>query len=102
MAHAGHVAAQLERHPEAAEQVAYADRILLNHIDGLGEPELAAAEAALRTRNAAAPIERTAHAACEVGRLLRLGAGQEAVAGGWRLMDLRPSPPPTTPTAWAP
>ena len=71
VAHAKHVAEQLERHPEAAEQVAYADLLLLNHIDAEGV-DLAAAESALRMRNAAAPIERTSRAVCDVSRLFEM------------------------------
>ncbi|MEM7305723.1 MAG: GTP-binding protein [Planctomycetota bacterium] len=88
VAHALHVADQLERHPEAAEQVAYADLLLLNHVDAVDAAALDRAEAALRTRNAAAPIERTERAACDIARMLSLGASSAEQAGGWRLHDL--------------
>ena len=83
LAHAGHVAEQLERHPEAVRQVAYADLLLLNHADA--GADLGAAEQALRRRNGAAPILRTVRAACELEALF---GSDSAAGGGWRLMDL--------------
>jgi G3E family GTPase len=70
MAHARHIVQQLADHPEAAEQVAYADYLLLNHCDQCTHDELAAAEAALHACNQQAGIERTTWAEVEVGRVL--------------------------------
>lgn len=81
LAHALHVAEQVARHPEAAEQAAYADRLILNHADAPGA-DLARAEAALRALNATAPIERAVRADCDLARVLAPGAG------GSRLGDL--------------
>lgn len=80
LAHAGHAALQLERHPEAAEQAAYADLLILNHADAPGA-DLARAEAALRARNAAAPLLRAVRGDCDLARVL-------APAPAERLSDL--------------
>jgi G3E family GTPase len=84
LAHAAHVAAQLDAHPEAAEQVAYADLLILNHVDAPGA-DVEVAERALRTRNAAAPIVRAAYADVPLERLFAIDA---TAAPGWRLADL--------------
>jgi G3E family GTPase len=70
MAHAKHIVQQLADHPEASEQVAYADHIILNHCDQCEGDELAAAEAALHACNQQAEIERTTRAAVDVVRVL--------------------------------
>lgn len=71
MAHARHIVQQLAENPEASEQVAYADHIIVNHCDQCEGDELAAAEAALHACNPQADIERTTRAAVDVGRVLR-------------------------------
>jgi G3E family GTPase len=70
MAHAKHIVQQLEDHPEASEQVAYADHIIVNHCDQCEGDELAAAEAALHACNPHADIERATRAGVDVMRLL--------------------------------
>jgi G3E family GTPase len=70
MAHAKHIVQQLADHPEAAEQVAYADHIIVNHCDQCAGDALAAAEAALHACNPHAAIERATRAAVDVGRVL--------------------------------
>jgi G3E family GTPase len=70
MAHAKHIVQQLADHPEASEQVAYADHIILNHCDQCEGDELATAEAALHACNQQADIERTTRAAVDVARVL--------------------------------
>ena len=70
MAHAKHIVQQLEDHPEASEQVAYADHIILNHCDQCEGDELAAAEAAIHACNQHADIERATRAEVDVVRLL--------------------------------
>jgi G3E family GTPase len=70
MAHAKHIVQQLVDHPEASEQVAYADHIILNHCDQCEGDELATAEAALHACNRQADIERTTRAAVDVVRVL--------------------------------
>ena len=71
MAHAQHIVQQLADHPEASEQVAYADHIILNHCDQCEGDALAAAEAALHACNPHADIERATRAAVDVVRVLR-------------------------------
>jgi G3E family GTPase len=70
MAHAKHIVQQLADHPEASDQVAYADHIILNHCDQCEDDELAAAEAAIHACNQQADIERTTRAAVDVVRVL--------------------------------
>src|SRR5438128_1630876 len=70
MAHAKHIVQQLEDHPEASEQVAYADHIILNHCDQCDGDELAAAEAAIHACNQQADIERATRAEVDVVRVL--------------------------------
>jgi G3E family GTPase len=70
MAHAKHIVQQLADHPEASEQVAYADHILVNHCDQCEGDELAVAEASIHTCNPQADIERTTRAEVDVVRLL--------------------------------
>ncbi|MEZ6018311.1 MAG: GTP-binding protein [Planctomycetota bacterium] len=48
VAHAAHIARQIVGHPEAAAQLAYADRVLLNHADATDAAGLAAATAAIQ------------------------------------------------------
>lgn len=70
LCHAGHVVRQLEEHPEAAEQVAYADLLILNHIDQAGE--LDEVEAALSACNGTARVLRSERADVDLGELLSL------------------------------
>jgi G3E family GTPase len=70
MAHARHIVQQLATHPEASDQVAYADHIILNHCDQCEAEELAAAEASLHACNPHADIERATRAAVDVVRVL--------------------------------
>jgi G3E family GTPase len=70
MAHAKHIVQQLADHPEASEQVAYADHIILNHCDQCESDTLAAAEAAIHACNPQADLERATRAEVNVGRVL--------------------------------
>lgn len=70
MTHAKHIVQQLVDHPEASEQVAYADHIILNHCDRCEGDALAAAEAALHACNPHADLERTTRAEVDVVRVL--------------------------------
>jgi len=70
MAHAKHIVQQLADHPEAAEQVAYADHIIVNHCDQCESNELAAVEAAIHACNQQANIERATRAEVDVVRVL--------------------------------
>jgi G3E family GTPase len=70
MAHAKHIVQQLADHPEASDQVAYADHIIVNHCDQCEGDALAAAEAALHACNPHAAIERATRAEVDVVRVL--------------------------------
>lgn len=70
MSHAKHIAQQVADNPEAAEQVAYADHIILNHCDRCAGDELATAINTLHTCNPQASIEQTIRAEADVPRLL--------------------------------
>src|SRR5690606_20765454 len=59
---AKHVMARLDDSKEAREQVAFADRIILNKTDLVAEDTLAAVEARLRALNPLAPITRAQRA----------------------------------------
>ena len=82
LTHAAEIERQLVEHPEAAEQVGYADRLLLNHTDRADAETLAAAEAELRACNAEAEILRSVRAEVPVGELLDVGARRHE---RWRL-----------------
>lgn len=70
MAHARHIVQQLVDNPEASEQVAYADHVILNHCDQSASDELAAAQAAIHACNPQVDIERATRAEVDVVRLL--------------------------------
>lgn len=72
LCHAAMIEAQLVEHPEAEDQVGYADLLLLNHTDRCAPEELDRIEARLRERNALCAIERTENARIETGRILEL------------------------------
>jgi len=62
----------LARHPEAREQVAIADRLLLTKTDLVGDNALAEVEAQLRRLNATAPIHHVLHGALRAEALFGL------------------------------
>lgn len=64
----------LARQPEAAAQVALADRVVLTKADLAGEDALAAAEAAVRLRNVAAPLIRSVQGEVDPEVLLAAGS----------------------------
>ena len=70
LAHAVHAARQIDEHPEAAEQVAYADLILLNHVDLADPSQREKSERALRHCNGVARIVATEHANADVATVL--------------------------------
>lgn len=70
MAHAQHIARQLGEHPEASDQVGYADRIVINHCDQCEPSEIEVAEAAIRSCNGEAEVRRSTRAAVDIGVLL--------------------------------
>ncbi len=74
MIDAAHITNQLGRSNEAREQVAFADIVILNKTDLVGETELAQLEARIRAMNAAAKIVRAQQAAVDLRNVLDIGA----------------------------
>ena len=71
---AKHVMARLDDSKEAREQVAFADRIILNKIDLVDEAALAAVETRLRALNPLAPIVRAERSNVPLDQVLGLHA----------------------------
>ena len=59
---------------EAVEQLAFADRIVLNKVDLVDEAELIEVERRIREINSLAPIVRTSHGKIDLDRILDVGA----------------------------
>ncbi|MGD9815309.1 MAG: GTP-binding protein [Hyphomonadaceae bacterium] len=74
VADAKHVVSQLESSDEAAEQIAFADVILLSKTDLVSAEDLAAAERAIRSVNATARLHRMARGDIALDKILDLGA----------------------------
>jgi G3E family GTPase len=70
---AKHANLHLEDSPEMQEQIAFADRIILNKCDLVSEEEASALESRLRSMNALATIVRSIRAEVPVPELLALG-----------------------------
>ena len=68
-----HIIQHLDSAPEAKEQVAFADVILLNKTDLVSAADLDQLEDRIRTMNAAARIERTQNAIVDLDRVLNVG-----------------------------
>ena len=71
---ARHIGGQLRRETVAAEQVGFADVLLLNKTDLVSEAELATTERTLRAINGTAQLVRTQRAALPLSQVLGLGA----------------------------
>ena len=82
---AKHVMARLDDSKEAREQVAFADRIILNKTDLVSEAELVAVEARLRKLNPLAPITRAERANIPLDQVLGLGGFDLG-----RILDINP------------
>jgi G3E family GTPase len=70
---AGHLALHLDDAPEAKEQIAFADVIVLNKIDLVDPSELDALERRIKTLNGAARIHRVQQAAVPIGEVVGVG-----------------------------
>ena len=91
MAHAQHITRQLQEHPEASEQVGYADHLILNHCDQCTPADLDDAEATLRACNPHAALVRTTRAQVDVLDLIQTRT--------WETINAqRLQPPHATPT----
>lgn len=73
LADAHHLPGHLSTTDEAAQQLAYADLILLNKIDLATESQLAEVESRVRDINPLAQLRRTEQAAVDIGEVLSLG-----------------------------
>jgi len=82
---AKHVMARLDDSKEAREQVAFADRIILNKVDLATEAELVAVEQRLRKLNPLAPITRAERANVPLDQVLGLGGFDLE-----RILDINP------------
>jgi G3E family GTPase len=82
---AKHVMARLDDSKEAREQVAFADRIILNKVDLATPAELAEVERRLRALNPLAPITRAERANVPLDQVLGLGG-----FGLERILDINP------------
>lgn len=81
---AAHIGLRLADTPAAAEQIAFADQIILNKTELVGAAELEAVEARLRTLNPFAPIHPARRAEVDLGQLL----GQRGV-DSQQILNLR-------------
>ena len=82
---AKHVMARLDDSKEAREQVAFADRIILNKVDLVTDAELAEVERRLRRLNPLAPITRATRADVPLDQVLGLGGFDLG-----RILDINP------------
>jgi G3E family GTPase len=82
---AKHVMARLDDSKEAREQVAFADRIILNKTDLVTEAELVDVERRLRKLNPLAPITRAERANVPLDQVLGLGGFDLG-----RILDINP------------
>jgi G3E family GTPase len=72
LVHGEHIAQQLEEHPEASDQIGYADQIILNHCDQCTPEMLTAAAVAIRTCNSYADVVQTTRADVDIASLLNI------------------------------
>jgi G3E family GTPase len=85
VADARHIGMRLDDSREAAEQIAFADQIVLNKTDLVGEQELVTIESRLRRINPLAPIYRTQRARVDLEKILGRGGFDLA-----RIVSLEP------------
>jgi G3E family GTPase len=89
---AAHIVVQLDRERaegaenEAVEQLAFADRIIINKVDLVDDEQLAEVERRVRAINALAPIVHTSHGKVDLGAVLDVGAFDLE-----RVLDLDPA-----------
>jgi len=70
---ARHIGARLDDSREAAEQIAFADQIVLNKTDLVSDEQLSSVEARLRRINPLAPVHRTQRARLPLEKILGRG-----------------------------
>jgi G3E family GTPase len=84
LCHAGFVLEQMERYREVAEQIAYADVVVLNHADSVSDERLDAVREALRGFAPTAAMHTTVRGGIDVERFL---IDAEPRPQGWRLVE---------------
>ena len=70
---AKHILQHIDENDEAAEQIAFADVLLLNKCDLVGESDLVALENRIRDVNALAVIHRTTRADIDIAKVMDVG-----------------------------
>lgn len=70
---AGHIEVSISDVPTCAEQISYADLLILNKVDRISAPALASLEHRLRALNPLAKLVQTEHARLDVETVLDLG-----------------------------
>jgi G3E family GTPase len=88
LCHAGFVLDQTARYREAAEQIAYADVLVLNHADAVSSARLEEVRAALHSLAPTAHVHTTVRGAVEIDRFLD---DVEPRPEGWRLAAVSPT-----------
>jgi len=88
---ARHIDKELDEAPEPAQQIAFADVLLLNKTDLVSPAEADRIEARLRKMNSLAAIHRTTHAQMDPARLLNVRARD--LSAGMTLPNLAAQPP---------
>lgn len=90
-----HIEQQLNEHPVAAAQLAFADRILLTKSDMCDEAHKDSALARIHRINNKAPILEIRHGACEPDRWLNIGAFEMddrlSITEGYQIVSARAS-----------
>ena len=86
MADAKHLSQEIDRAPEAQEQIAFADVVLLNKTDLVSADELASVEASLRRINPYADLHRTRRCDVDLGKVL----GRDSFSLD-RILDIEPA-----------
>ena len=82
LVHGGRFTEQVEAYPEAVEQVAHADLVLVNHTDHAEGSAVEAAEELARSLNPIARIQRSVRSDVSVPELLELAPLERASGGG--------------------
>ncbi len=94
---AKHIYEHIEDSSEAQEQIAFADVILLNKVDLVGDAQVSKLEARIRQMNAAAKIYQTKNAVIDMDKILNVGGFSLN-----RALEIKPSfLEPEYPFEWA-
>jgi G3E family GTPase len=94
LVHAQHIVRQLQEHPEASDQIAYADHILLNHCDQCDANTLDEAASTISACNRQATLERTTRADIAVHALLQTHTWDTVTWQGRQVLTALPEQQP--------